>query len=399
MLQALLTYLEERDPDAYFDAYDTAKKQHLLQLLQRVDIRKLAFLASKLRDEIPSIIPVFESHSSEDAQLKAVMSQMGGQNCHIDIHFQDGVIWIARIRLDDPTLPPKPVQDYIFLSEVYTLKWLESMDFPTPKVFHYEVQSQNNPVGVSFVLMEKLKGFPLQWDRASSDQKNKITDQLVDVFLELEKHPFDVTGSICNLEENKSSPKMGAFAQSHLFSNPQTSLGPFETFRDYLEAVLHHELTLFKNHELSSLPIDHEMALKWRQCMISSVISSTTSDGPYFLKHFDDKGDHILIDDDYNITGIIDWEFASAEVRELAFSSPCMMWPVGDFYGGSNELTPQEITFADRFESRGRKDMADTVRNSRKIQRFLFFLGGGSATEFEEFNSLFEGLKSAYSVF
>jgi aminoglycoside phosphotransferase (APT) family kinase protein len=35
------------------------------------------------------------------------------------------------------------------------------------------------------------------------------------------------------------------------------------------------------------------------------------SDTPqYYLKHMDDKGDHILIDDDYNITGIIDWEWA-----------------------------------------------------------------------------------------
>lgn len=28
--------------------------------------------------------------------------------------------------------------------------------------------------------------------------------------------------------------------------------------------------------------------------------------GPFFLAHTDDKGDHILVDDDFQITGIID---------------------------------------------------------------------------------------------
>ncbi|KAK4442577.1 hypothetical protein QBC34DRAFT_282140, partial [Podospora aff. communis PSN243] len=73
------------------------------------------------------------------------------------------------------------------------------------------------------------------------------------------------------------------------------------------------------------------------------------------LKHYDDKGDHILVDDEYNITGVIDWEFASAEAKELlAFSSPCMMWPVGKFYDGDNSLAEDEVRFAAIFEQRGR---------------------------------------------
>ena len=31
---------------------------------------------------------------------------------------------------------------------------------------------------------------------------------------------------------------------------------------------------------------------------------------PFFLKHTDYKGDHILGDDEFNATGIIDWTFA-----------------------------------------------------------------------------------------
>lgn len=80
----------------------------------------------------------------------------------------------------------------------------------------------------------------------------------------------------------------------------------------------------------------------------------------------------------------------------LAFSSPCMLWPVGDFYDGSNRLSPEEMEFADMFDRRGRADMASLIRNGRKMQRYLFFLGGTSR-EREEFEAMFQGLRSAWA--
>jgi hypothetical protein len=35
----------------------------------------------------------------------------------------------------------------------------------------------------------------------------------------------------------------------------------------------------------------------------------------FFLKHVDDKGDHLLVDKDLNITGIIDWQMARVVPR------------------------------------------------------------------------------------
>lgn len=120
--------------------------------------------------------------------------------------------------------------------------------------------------------------------------------------------------------------------------------------------------------------------------------------GPgFFLKHFDDKGDHILVDADFNITGIIDWEFASAEPKALAFSTPCMLWPVGDFYEGMNELSAEEVEFGEIFEARAREDMGKIVRESRKMQRFTFFNGGGVSRDQEEFQALFTGLRTAWA--
>lgn len=91
--------------------------------------------------------------------------------------------------------------------------------------------------------------------------------------------------------------------------------------------------------------------------MIPHVVASHSNE-IFFLKHIDDKGDHIMVDEECNITGIIDWEFASAEPKSLAFRSPAMMWPVGDFYDGKNNVSLEELEFATMVEKRVRTDRA-----------------------------------------
>ena len=160
--------------------------------------------------------------------------------------------------------------------------------------------------------------------------------------------------------------------------------------------MLAQQIKFIANSELSTLPVDHYLSCRWRVDMISEVLSLHKRAG-FFLKHFDDKGDHILVDEDFNITSIIDWEFASLEPKALAFSSPCMLWPVSDFYAGSNRLSPEEIELAAIFERRRRHDMACLVRNGRKMQRYLFFNGGGVSHGREEFEAMFQGLRAAWA--
>lgn len=313
---------------------------------------------------------------------------MGGQNCHLDIEFDDGVVWLARIRLDDPTFPPNPVQEHILVSEFSTLKFLEKVDIPTPKAFQCSIESSENIVGVSYILMEKMRGSALDWNGASKEQRTKVIEQLADIFLELQKHPFEATGSLT------SESEIGGFAQSLLFRTPTSPLGPFKSFRSSLESIVRHQLALISDEEISSLNIDNYLSFCWRLDMIPHLLSSADDRGPFYLKHMDDKGDHILVDEDYNITAIIDWESASTEVQQVAFGSPCMLWPVGKFYEGKNVLTQEELELASVFQRRGRTDMAMNVLKGRALQRFLFFLGGASNDQ-AEFEALFQGLRSA----
>ena len=340
-------------------------------------------------------MPALEHNPQGQLNLDLIKTQMGGQNCHVDIEFQDGTIWLARIRLDDPLLPPKSTQTYVFMSEIATLKFLEKTGIAAPKVYTYAANSSANPVGASYIIMDKLPGVPLQWDEASPKQKTKIMSQLVDIFLKLEKSPLKTSGSLCYSHD---LPQVSGFAQPNLFSSPEQTLGPYATLESSLRAMILQQQDQIVNGELSSLAEDNYLSHCWRLDKISEVTTYCHNYGPdFFIKHYDDKGDHLLVDSDFNITGIIDWEFASAEPKALAFSTPCMLWPVGDFYGGKNELSAEEIEFAKIFEARGRADMGKIVRESRKMQRFTFFNGGGVSLDGEEFQSLFSGLRAAWA--
>lgn len=108
----------------------------------------------------------------------------------------------------------------------------------------------------------------------------------------------------------------------------------------------------------------------------------------FFLKHADEKGDHIFVNADFDVVGIIDWEWCSTASKAEAFSSPCMMWQVAAFYDGSNELGDEELLLARVFSERGREDLAHCVLDGRKVQRFFFALGPGGASH-EDRRTLF----------
>jgi hypothetical protein len=87
---------------------------------------------------------------------------MGGMNYHIEVRFDDGVTWLARVRRFNATSPPPALKDYIIRSEVATLMFLEKTDVPAPKVYDYALEGPNNPVRVGFMLVEKMPGKSLR---------------------------------------------------------------------------------------------------------------------------------------------------------------------------------------------------------------------------------------------
>ncbi|KAF7553447.1 hypothetical protein G7046_g7099 [Stylonectria norvegica] len=323
---------------------------------------------------------------------------MGGQNCHAEITFQDKVKWLARFRLARTSSPTLEVREWILRSEAATMMYLQQhTSIPTPKVFAWASETDpKNRLGVGYILMEKLDGKPLDWQAATVEQREKIMQQVADIYLEIEKHPFDAVGSL--VSSAGDIYEIQGLAQQSTFQAGIGPLGPFSSSLKGTRAILEAYLEMIASGEIDSFsPVDIYLAHRFRLDIVDGPWEDDPSGVQFFLRHPDDKGDHIMVNDSFDILGIIDWEWTQTVSKSEAFCSPCMTWPVGEFYKGSNALAADELRLAAIFRERGRGDLAHCIIEGRRVQRFFFGLGLESSFMDEKtFTDLFAGLQRAF---
>lgn len=200
--------------------------------------------------------------------------------------------------------------------------------------------------------------------------------------------------------------KVGSFARESLtdiMGSQVRALGPSTSVREYHTSSVELILDLILREEMYTLqPVNayliHRFLLDIIQKVLPPERPDSNNDGPFYLKHADDKGDHILVDDDFNITGIIDWEWAHTAPFAIDFNSPIGFIPVGQFYEGNNTLGEDEVTLAQLLEEKGRRDLAKAVWDGRLQHRFAFCCGYDLAADWTGFLGLFRGLRDAVGV-
>lgn len=361
------------------------------ELCRRIDRLKLCSHASSLRGGIPCTV---------ELSPQSLSAMMGGQNCHAEITFNDNAKWLARFRLVRTKSPPPEVRDGILRSEAAAMTYLQQQTcIPTPRILDWACESDpRNPFGVGYILMEKLDGRPLDWQEATPQQREKVMQQSVDIFLEIEKHPFKAMGSLCFTAEDVID--IQGLAEQSTWQVGKGPLGPYPSFSERTQAMLESYLAMIASGEIdSSCPVETYLVHRFRQDIVGALSEDIPLDDKFFIKHPDDKGDHILVDDSFNIVGIIDWEWTQTVSKAEAFCSPCMMWPVDEFYNGSNKLAAEEFQLAAMFQQRGREDLASYVLKGRKIQRFFFGLGlESSFLDMQTLPNLFAGLQEAFNL-
>jgi hypothetical protein len=335
-----------------------------------------------------------------DLSRKSLAAMMGNQNCHAVITFDDNVKWLARFRLPRTSSPPREVRDWILRSEAATMTYLQKHTcIPTPKIFDWACESDpGNLLGVDYILMEKLDGRPLEWLKATPQQKEKVLQQLADMSLEIEKHPFKAIGSLA-FSAGGAIDILGLAHQS-TFRPGKGPIGPFSSLLEGSRAILESYLEMLASGEIDSCcRVDTYLVHRFRLDLISGLLEDLPPSDQFFLKHPDDKGDHILVNDCFDIVGVIDWEWTQTVSKAEAFCSPCMLWPVAEFYNGSNELSAEELRLAAILREKGREDLADCVTKGRKVQRFFYALGPeGSFLDMETLPLLFAGLRRAFNL-
>ncbi|KAI1648652.1 uncharacterized protein F4817DRAFT_333615 [Daldinia loculata] len=158
--------------------------------------------------------------------------------------------------------------------------------------------------------MEKMEGKPLDWQGASPSQRKKVMQQLVDIFLEIEKHPFDTMGSIVPANDPTRYEIQGIAHHEVYCVGTTGPLGPFHSSLEGAGALIKLYLAMIASGEIeATYPIDVFLMHRFRSDLLNDIGKNASSGGPFFLKHPDDKGDHILVNEDFHIVGMIDWEW------------------------------------------------------------------------------------------
>ncbi|CAZ83117.1 unnamed protein product [Tuber melanosporum] len=341
---------------------------------------------------------------------------MGAINLHLELVFDDGISWMARLKRRNTSTPPAAVRPYLIRSEVATYSFLKKeTKVPVPEVFAYALDS-NNPVGTGYILMETIKGKNLLSASPTNGQLSKVLAQLAEVYQELYRHPFPLMGSLDTPGSTNIGPVLhdlmadlaltinGGRNTRQLVAFP----GPFINLKDYYCALIPRILHLIVVGELYPFwAVDAFLIHRFLFDLLGQWSEDIQETGRFYLRHFDDKGDHIMVDEDFNITGIIDWEGAYTAQKTEAFTSPIALWNPEEFFSERKTLSNSELEFAQLLDdsSHGRADhptninLGDCVRLGKIFQRFRICVGYTLYDEdVENYRKAFMGLLREFSI-
>lgn len=165
----------------------------------------------------------------------------------------------------------------------------------------------------------------------------------------------------------------------YLICSEYATLKFLETPSAYYEAWTGQYLALIANGQLyPRYPVEAYLIYRFPQDNVTQLSDDDDDDdkdgeGRFYLKHVDDKGDHLMVDQDSNITGIIDWQMARIVPRREAFSLALASADMTAFGGGDDSLSGEDVALADAVRDK-RPELA-RVMGDGKMRRFLWGLG------------------------
>jgi hypothetical protein len=128
-------------------------------------------------------------------------------------------------------------------------------------------------------------------------------------FITLAKVSFDRVGSLA-FTANQAEVTIGpCIDQVNLSDAPPYFQGPFDTAM--ARYVSHYNTIMLQILQGRRAPKGRELELYLVALEIKTLVEGCAemNVGPWYIKHAEDRGDHILFDEDGQITGVIDWDW------------------------------------------------------------------------------------------
>ena len=308
-------------------------QKKIQQLLLTADFPLLCSIAVKLRSS--SAEEVQENGQTLTCSIDSTKFASGYHHVVVELKFSDSKYWVARIRLPTNPIHNKHVEDSI-LNEITTINLVSSRtSIPVPKVYGFDV-SITNPFGFRYILMEALSGHTPDeslHEAVPQEKWDQVVEQFADYYFQLSKLRFDYIGSLSS----------GPNTTDELSIVPSDHGGPFSTSLEYFYST--------RKSETRAIKAAHSNDEQWSTAAwileqaLPQMLVEEHVHGPFPLCHIDLHHGNILIDDDYHITGIIDWSNAQTVPLEIFTITP----EFAMFPGVSDERSACSIAFRDKF--------------------------------------------------
>ncbi|KJK60920.1 hypothetical protein P875_00042903 [Aspergillus parasiticus SU-1] len=205
---------------------------------------------------------------------------------------------------------------------------------------------------------------------ADDKDKERVWNSLADILIEIQRHPFSKAGSLLP-GPVPSEPIVFAVASDRfLVLSPS---GPFGTVSDYYSSFVKQNMVLIADSQLFTFfPVNAYLVFSFLKSQIPALAVNLNHDSSaateqFYIKHVDDKGDHLMVDDELNITGIIEWQMASVVPASEAFRLSLMTVEMGDIYNGESSLTIHDHALSRSLNEKGAADLADIMSRDERL--------------------------------
>ncbi|KZF20524.1 hypothetical protein L228DRAFT_232091 [Xylona heveae TC161] len=292
---------------------------------------------SQYGDFHPENIPTALSHLRPDGHVPVLNdnSFYGGQ-CHIfKADFPDGECWAVRI----PLYARYASRDGFIIQlehEAKVLRELELKGFRWAPKLKSSSLTFENVVGYPFLALSWVQGTPLSWseDHPPRSLRNKVLGQV-------------------------------ALIQEALIECTKEKRG---TATKFFERVANNRLYKVRNGDMPDIT---EQDCFEQKSLLPEVLYPSLDDAPFALDHDDLLPSNIIIDEEHNVVGIVDWGFAAKVPMQLAAGLPRFL------YAQPPDRPPSQTLQEDR-----KVYLASLASRSSQAASWMSFIQSAEAVDF-----------------
>jgi len=327
------------------------------------------FVHRLIDEELHVVLAKEASHARNGLNCVADLSSFnaGGTHVVLQLRFDDGVVWIARIQF-----PCCSIEGHQCVGgfrsfenaadamrcEIATMALVKQRtSLPVPTVYFYNL-SYDNSLHAPYMMIEKMPGVSLYHkllcDGAIYLHQIKSIDQQVKQFMheladirchQIGRLSFD--GIIMSFPIGVSSVALVG--------------SPFNCAEDYYLAMITSRITMhgykqilqesyqtvhIGNWETAGQTEKVKLAL-WVYLQVGHFLGIKAAAGPFPLHHGDWNDQNIMVDADYRIVGILDWELARTCCHECVEPSKLFRHTLRDIAHQSILTDPGRQMFLD----------------------------------------------------